>query len=108
MHWESGEDKDYVHRISLADGTGVIKFQPHDNTNASAIFSTTNPTAGIGFQSKNGMMGYIAFNEVNGNLKRINNEFNKEYKIYDASNITYGTGDPPATASKGDIYIKYS
>ena len=54
------------------------------------------------------MMGYIAFNEVNGNLKRVNNQFNKEYKIYDASNITYGTGNPPDVASDGDIYIKYS
>lgn len=108
MHWESGEDKDYVHRISIADGTGVIKFQPRNNTNAAAVFSTTNPTTGIGFSSSKGMMGYIAFNEVNGNLKRINNQFNKEYKIYDASNITYGTAAPTATASNGDIYIQYS
>lgn len=108
LHWESGENKDYTHRVSLADGTGAIKFEPYNTTNVAAVFSTKNPTAGIGFTSKNGMMGYIAFNEVNGNLKRINNQFNKEYKIYDASNITYGTGNPPATASNGDIYIKYS
>lgn len=108
LHWVSGEDKDYTHRISLADGIGAIKFEPKDNCNVSAVFSTTNPTSGIGFSTNKGMMGYIAFNEVNGNLKRINNRFNKEYKIYDASNITYGTGNPPATASNGDIYIQYS
>ena len=108
LHWESGENKDYTHRVSLADGIGAIKFEPNDKTNVAAVFSTKNPTSGIGFTSSDGMMGYIAFNQVNGNLKRINNQFNKEYKIYDASNITYGTGNPPATASNGDIYIKYS
>ena len=108
LHWASGEDKDYTHRISLADGIGAIKFEPKDKTNVAAVFSTTNPTSGIGFSTSKGMMGYIAFNEVNGNLKRVNNQFNKEYKIYDASNITYGTGNPPDVASNGDIYIKYS
>ena len=108
LHWASGEDKDYTHRVSLADGIGAIKFEPNDKTNVAAVFSTKNPTSGIGFTTSAGMMGYIAFNEVNGNLKRVNNQFNKEYKIYDASNITYGTAAPTAAASNGDIYIQYS
>lgn len=29
------------------------------------------------------------------------------YSVYHKGNITYGTGDPPASANEGDIYIQY-